>query len=62
MITLAHVSDLHATRVRFAGASEITVKRLLAWVSWHLKRKRRYRADALHALAADPRSSVRLHR
>ncbi len=55
MITLAHVSDLHATPVRFAGASELTVKRGLAWVSWHLKRKHRYRPRALHALAADLR-------
>ena len=55
MITLAHVSDLHATPVRFTDASELTVKRALAWLSWHSKRRHRYRADALSALVADLR-------
>lgn len=55
MITLAHVSDLHATPVRFDGSDELTVKRALAWVSWQLKRQHRHRHEALLALAADLR-------
>jgi 3',5'-cyclic AMP phosphodiesterase CpdA len=53
MFRLAHVSDLHATPVRVQRVSELAGKRLLAWVSWRLKRSRIHRPEVLHSLVSD---------
>jgi 3',5'-cyclic AMP phosphodiesterase CpdA len=60
LFRLAHVSDLHATRARFSGADEWNAKRAFGWLSYHTRRKRRYRpelaarvVDALVASAPD---------
>jgi 3',5'-cyclic AMP phosphodiesterase CpdA len=45
LFRLAHVSDLHATRVRFRGLEELNAKRTFGWISWHARRRRRYRAE-----------------
>jgi 3',5'-cyclic AMP phosphodiesterase CpdA len=51
--TLGHISDLHATRVPFFALEPLRSKRLLGWLSWHLRRRRRYRPAVLEALLAD---------
>jgi 3',5'-cyclic AMP phosphodiesterase CpdA len=53
MFRLAHVSDLHATPVRVERVSDFANKRLLAWVSWRLKRSRIHRPEVLHSLVSD---------
>jgi 3',5'-cyclic AMP phosphodiesterase CpdA len=45
LFRLAHVSDLHATRVRFSSFRELNAKRAFGWVSYHARRKQRYRPD-----------------
>ncbi len=52
-ITLAHLSDLHATDVRLASPRDILGKRALGWLSWHQRRRREHQASVLAALIDD---------
>ena len=45
LFRLAHVSDLHATRVQFSGLGELNAKRALGWLSWQTRRRHRYRPE-----------------
>ncbi len=45
LFRLAHVSDLHATRVRFSGLGELNAKRALGWLSWQTRRRHAYRPE-----------------
>ena len=45
LFRLAHVSDLHATRARFSRLAELNAKRAFGWLSYHTRRKRRYRPE-----------------
>jgi 3',5'-cyclic AMP phosphodiesterase CpdA len=51
--TLAHLSDLHATRVRLEHVGQLLSKRALGWLSWRLRRRHRYLPAVLEALLAD---------
>jgi 3',5'-cyclic AMP phosphodiesterase CpdA len=51
--TLGHISDLHATRVPFFAFDALRSKRLLGWLSWQIRRRRRYQPAVLEALIAD---------
>lgn len=51
--TLGHISDLHATRVPFFSFEALRSKRVLGWLSWQVRRRRRYRPAVLDALIAD---------
>ncbi len=51
--TLGHISDLHATRVPLLSLEPLRSKRALGWLSWHVRRRRRYRPAVLEALLAD---------
>lgn len=53
MITLAHVSDLHASDPSRAGLAQLCNKRLLGWLSWQYKRRHRYKRHVAEALVAD---------
>ncbi|HEU4430173.1 MAG TPA: metallophosphoesterase [Myxococcota bacterium] len=53
MFRLAHVSDLHATRVRFSGPREWNAKRAFGWISWKTRRRRRYRPEIAARLIDD---------
>jgi 3',5'-cyclic AMP phosphodiesterase CpdA len=53
LFRLAHVSDLHATRVRFSGPHEWNAKRALGWISWRLRRRRKYRPEIAARLIDD---------
>jgi len=53
LFRLAHVSDLHATRVRFSGAREWNAKRALGWISWQTRRRHRYRPEIAARLIDD---------
>lgn len=53
MFRLAHISDLHATPVRVDRVRDFANKRLLAWLSWRVKRSRLHRPDVLDALLDD---------
>jgi 3',5'-cyclic AMP phosphodiesterase CpdA len=53
ILTLGHISDLHATRVSGFPLAPLCSKRALGWLSWHLRRRRRYRTAVLEALLAD---------
>lgn len=52
-VTLAHVSDLHATPVRSERLQPLLSKRAFGWLSWKLRRRRRHRVEVLEALVAD---------
>jgi 3',5'-cyclic AMP phosphodiesterase CpdA len=45
LFRLAHVSDLHATRVRFSRLGELNAKRAFGWLSWQTRRRHRYRPE-----------------
>ena len=45
LFRLAHVSDLHATRVRFTALGELNAKRALGWLSWQARRRHNYRPE-----------------
>lgn len=45
LFRLAHVSDLHATRVRFSRLGEWNAKRAFGLLSYHVRRKQRYRPE-----------------
>ncbi len=55
MFVLAHLSDLHATRVRFRPGELPTLlgKRGLGWLSWRIRRRAEYRRDVLDLVCAD---------
>ena len=55
MFSIGHLSDLHATPVRFEGVQQLLNKRFFGWVSWHLRRRHVYRPDVLDALIEDLR-------
>jgi 3',5'-cyclic AMP phosphodiesterase CpdA len=55
MFSIGHLSDLHATPVRFEGVQQLLNKRFFGWLSWHLRRRRVYRPDILGALIEDLR-------
>jgi 3',5'-cyclic AMP phosphodiesterase CpdA len=45
LFRLAHVSDLHATRARLSGLGELNGKRAFGLLSYHVRRKQRYRPE-----------------
>lgn len=53
IVTLAHISDLHATRVRAGGIAPLLSKRALGWLSWQVKRRHRYLPAVFEALLED---------
>jgi 3',5'-cyclic AMP phosphodiesterase CpdA len=53
MITLAHVSDLHATGVRWGRSADFAGKRFLGWLSWRVRRGKIHRVEVLEALIRD---------
>ncbi len=53
IVTLAHISDLHATRVHVDGVAPLLSKRALGWLSWQLRRRHRYRPAVFEALLDD---------
>ena len=53
MFRVGHLSDLHATPVRLRSPRELHGKRLLGWLSWHVRRSRVHRPDVLDALIED---------
>jgi 3',5'-cyclic AMP phosphodiesterase CpdA len=53
VFVLAHLSDLHATRVGFRRPGELTAKRALGWLSWTVRRRREHRRVVLEALLRD---------
>ena len=53
MIRLAHLSDLHATRVRWLRPADFVGQRFLGWLSWRLRRGKTHRAEVLEALLRD---------
>lgn len=55
---LAHLSDLHATRVRIPPRPlrSFANKRALGWISWWLRRRHEYRPEILRALIRDLRA------
>jgi 3',5'-cyclic AMP phosphodiesterase CpdA len=55
MFSIGHLSDLHATPVRFEGLPHFLNKRFFGWVSWYLRRRRVFRPDVLEALIEDLR-------
>jgi 3',5'-cyclic AMP phosphodiesterase CpdA len=55
MFSIGHLSDLHATPVRFEGVQQLFNKRFFGWMSWHLRRRHVYRPDVLGALIEDLR-------
>ncbi len=55
MVTLGHLSDLHATPVRPGSVGPLLNKRFFGWLSWKLRRGRYHRGDVLEALIDDLR-------
>lgn len=53
MLTLAHISDLHATPVEPRGLSPLLGKRASGWLSWRLHRRHAHRPHVLEALIED---------
>jgi len=53
MFTLAHLSDLHATRPRPGRPRDLLGKRTLGWLSWAVRRRREHRPEILAALLDD---------
>lgn len=53
VFTLAHLSDLHVTPVRFWPPSDFVNKRVLGALSWSLRRRKEYRPEVLAALVQD---------
>lgn len=46
----AHISDLHLPPLPVVTVGEVLNKRLLGWLSWHRKRRKRHRAAVVAAL------------
>jgi 3',5'-cyclic AMP phosphodiesterase CpdA len=53
MFRVGHLSDLHATPVRIRDPRELMGKRLLGWLSWHVRRQRAHQPEVLEALIED---------
>lgn len=53
MITLGHLSDLHATDPTDAGVGALLNKRFFGWLSWTLNRHRHYQRHVAEALFED---------
>jgi 3',5'-cyclic AMP phosphodiesterase CpdA len=53
VFTLAHLSDLHATDVRFDSPRDVLGKRALGWLSWRRKRRKEHLEAVLEALLED---------
>ena len=53
MITLGHLSDLHATDPSRASARALLSKRFFGWLSWRLNRRHHYRREVAEALFED---------
>ncbi len=53
LFRLAHLSDLHATTVRFTSPRELGAKRALGWLSWQLRRRHKYLPRVADAVLAD---------
>ena len=53
LITLGHLSDLHATDPSRASARALLSKRFFGWLSWRLNRRRLYRREVAEALLED---------
>lgn len=53
LFRLAHVSDLHATHVRFSGLGELNAKRALGWLSWQTRRRHKYLPVIAERVIAD---------
>lgn len=51
--TLAHLSDLHITPVRFRYLPFRLNKQTLGWVKWSLRRSKEHRPEVLDALITD---------
>jgi 3',5'-cyclic AMP phosphodiesterase CpdA len=50
---LAHISDLHLSRLPATTWAQLANKRLLGYLSWHLRRRRQHLGTILDALVAD---------
>ncbi len=61
MITLAHLSDLHATDPSRAGVAPLVGKRFFGWLSWRLRRRKRYQRHVAEALIADLKTQATDH-
>jgi 3',5'-cyclic AMP phosphodiesterase CpdA len=53
LITLGHLSDLHATDPSRASAGSLLNKRFFGWLSWRLNRRHHYRREVAVALFED---------
>lgn len=53
MMIFAHLSDMHVSPLPRLHASEFTLKRGLAYLSWQRKRKHRFSASVLSAMITD---------
>jgi 3',5'-cyclic AMP phosphodiesterase CpdA len=53
MVSLAHLSDLHATPVRVDQVRAFMNKRLLGLASWRMRRSKAHRGEVLEALIED---------
>ena len=51
--TLAHLSDLHVTPVRFGCLPRRLNKQTIGWLKWRVRRRHEYRPEILEALIAD---------
>ena len=51
--TLAHLSDLHVTPVRFGCLPRRLNKQTIGWLKWRTQRRHEYRPEILEALIAD---------
>ena len=61
MISLGHISDLHATPVRVDRVGDFASKRLLGLLSWRVRRGAVHRAEVLDALIDDIRGEAPHH-
>lgn len=57
MVSLGHLSDLHATPVPAHGVRHLLSKRFLGWLSWRWRRSKVHRPDVLEALIRDLRQA-----
>lgn len=53
MVVLAHLSDLHVSPLPRLNRHEFTLKRALAYLSWHRKRKHHFSTQTLSCLIED---------
>ena len=53
MVSVGHLSDLHATPVRVDEATAFLNKRLLGLASWRMRRSKAHRGEVLEALIED---------